>query len=169
MQMKSSNTFKSVNRSLDSSRKSTSVIDHKAYQHYIQNSKIATREEVANYVEHGKLISSFYKIVSEQILESKGGVYIKGFGYFGIMKLMKMPVKRFDMQERKMKLNTKNEMFNTYFVPISKNNLFRLYTFDMSFSRDYFKAFLDKINQGYRYMFNASLFYSDLRKVGAKI
>ena len=161
--------FNTANRSLDSTRKSTSVIDHKAYQYYIQNSKIASREEVENYVEHGKLISSFYKIVSEQILESKGGVYIKGFGYFGIMKLMSIPVKRFDMKDKKTKLNTKTEMFNTYFVPISKNNLARLYTFDMSFSRDYFKAFLEKINQGYRYTFNASLFYSDLRKVGARI
>lgn len=167
--MKSNNTFKSVSKSLDSTRKSTSLIDHKAYQYYIQNSKITSREEVANYVEHGKLISSFYKIVSEQILESKGGVYIKGFGYFGIMKLMKIPIRKRDVKDWKIKLNTKTEMFNTYFVPISKNNIFRLYTFDMSFSKGYFDAFIARINAGYRYTFNASLFYSDLRKVGARI
>lgn len=64
--------------------KKTSVIDHKAYQFYKKKAKYGSRENVAHYVEYGKIISEFYKIASEQLIEDPDGVYVDFLGYFGI-------------------------------------------------------------------------------------
>jgi len=146
---------------------SFSIIDYKAYQHYIKNSKLANRKDVANYVEHGKIISEFYKIAGEKLTEASGGVFIENLGYFGIIQEMKKKLAR-DRQTGQLKMNTKtdNVIYNIAFVPIDKSNIFRPWVFDYAFTAKIKKALCEKLKSGMTYSFNASLFFNKLRKTG---
>ena len=154
--------FKSNKRKLTSEGESFSMIDHKAYVYYRESSELANRELVAHYVEYGKLISEFYEIVSDEIADSKGGVFIENFGYFGLMKHNKpRKIKRNKEGEKVLDLD---DNFFIAFVPISKNNKRRMYTFDLGFSKKCRNKIKKRLREGYRYLFNASLFYHKLKK-----
>lgn len=146
---------------------SFSIIDYKAYQYYISNSNLANRKDIANYVEHGKIISEFYKIAGEKLVEASGGVFLEGLGYFGIIQEMKKKL-TLDRQTGQKKINTKtdNVIYNIAFVPIDKSNVFRPWVFDYAFTAKIKKALSQKLKAGMKYSFNASLFFNKLRKTG---
>lgn len=149
---------------------SFSITDHKAYQYYKDNSKLANRQDVANYVEHGKIISEFYRIAGEKLTEASGGIFLDGLGYFGIIQEMKKKLTH-SRQTGELKINTKtdNVIYNIAFVPIGKDSLLRPWVFDYSFCRAIKKELCNKLNSGKKYSFNASLFFNKLRKVGNDI
>ena len=155
--------FKSKTKSLTSSNESFSMVDHKAYVFYKNNSKLANRQLVAHYVEYGKLISTFYKIVIKNISNTKGGVFIDNFGYFGVLRYNKKAKIVYNLKTKKRGINTE-ENFWISFIPISKNNKRRLFLFDLSFSKNLRKLVSNNLTKGYRYKFNASLFFSKLKK-----
>lgn len=146
---------------------SFSIIDHKAYSYYLKNSKLANRQDISKYSEHGKIISMFYKIVGEKIVESDGGVFIEGLGYFGIIQEMN---KKMFMDkrtgEKMFNPKTDNIIYNIGFVPITKDNVFKPWVFDYSFTKAIKKSLSEKLKSGKKYSFNASLFFNKLRKTG---
>jgi hypothetical protein len=146
---------------------SFSIIDYNSYKYYLDNSKLANRQDIANYVEHGKIISEFYRIAGEKIVEASGGVFLEGLGYFGIIQEMKKKLAH-DRQTGELKLNPKtdNIIYNIAFVPIDKDNTFRPWVFDYAFSRKIKKALCNSLKAGKTYSFNASLFFNKLRKTG---
>lgn len=150
--------------------KSFSIIDHKAYQYYKDNSKLANRKDVENYVEHGKIISEFYRIAGEKLTESSGGIFIENLGYFGIIQEMKKKLMH-SREDGQLKMNPKtdNVIYNIAYVPISKDNIFRPWVFDYTFTTKIKKALCAKLKSGKRYSFNASLFFNKLRKTGNDI
>lgn len=169
----SENSFKFLTRwrgrrqTIKSIGGSFSIIDHKAYQYYKENSKLANRQDVANYVEHGKIISEFYKIAGKKLTEADGGIFLKGLGYFGIIQEMKKKLAH-SRQTGELKVNSKtdNIIYNIAFVPIDKDNILRPWVFDYAFSDSIKKALCEKLKAGKKYSFNASLFFNKLRKIG---
>lgn len=155
--------LRSKTAKLTEDRESFSMIDHKAYVFYKNKSNLNSRELVAHYVEYGKLISAFYKIVIKNIAETKGGVFINNFGYFGVLKYNKKSSMYFDQENKRYSINT-DDNFWISFIPISKNNKRRVFLFDLSFSKNLKKLVSANLTKGYRYVFNASLFFSKLKK-----
>jgi hypothetical protein len=149
---------------------SFSIINYKAYQYYINNSKLANREDISDYVEHGKIISEFYRIAGEKIVEASGGLFIENFGYFGIIQEMKKKP-AMDRRTGNLFLNPKtdNIIYNIAFVPIDKTNIFRPWVFDYAFIKPIKKALCKQLKSGMIYSFNASLFFNKLRKTGNDI
>lgn len=147
--------------------KSFSIIDHKAYQYYNTNSKLSSRENVANYVEHGKIISEFYKLAGEKLLEASGGIFLDNLGYFGIIQEMGKRVAH-DRSDGSIRLNPKtdNIIYNIGYVPIDKSNLFKSWVFDYSFSTKVKNGLCKSLKSGKKYTFNASLFFNKLRRIG---
>lgn len=156
-------TYYSRSKRLPDDWSTTSMIDHKAYVWYRNNSKLVSRADVADFVEYGKIMTAFYKIVAKEIAETKGGVFIDNFGYFGVLKYLKPSYTTMDfaLGERVMVTGDK---FWLGFVPISKNNKRKLFTFDLSFSKILTKQLSNNLSKGYRYMFNASMFFYKLKK-----
>jgi hypothetical protein len=146
---------------------SFSIIDHKAYQYYMQNSKLFNRKDVENYVEHGKIISMFYKIAGEKLIEAPGGIFLEGLGYFGIIQEMKKKLYH-NRATGVLEMNPKtdNTIYNIGYVPINKENSFKTWVFDYSFTNKIKKALCISLKSGNKYSFNASLFYNKLRKTG---
>lgn len=149
---------------------SFSIADHKAYQYYKENSKLANRQDVANYVEHGKIITEFYRIAGQKLTEASGGIFLEGLGYFGIIQEMKKKLTH-DRQTGELKMNPKtdNIIYNIAFVPIDKDNILRPWVFDYSFTPVIKKELCNKLKAGKKYSFNASLFFNKLRKIGNDI
>lgn len=156
--------------SLGELEKSFSIIDHKAYQHYINNSKMANRKDVSNYVEHGKIISMFYKIAGEKLVEARGGLFLEGLGYFGIIQEMSNRPSH-NRSDGSILLNPKtdNKIYNIAYVPIDKTNVLKTWVFDYSFCVSVKKALSVSLKSGKKYSFNASLFFHRLRKAGNNI
>lgn len=147
--------------------KSFSITDHKAYQHYKNNSELSTRENVANYVEHGKIISEFYRLAAEKLIEASGGIFLENLGYFGIIQEMGKRTAH-DPVDGSIRFNprTDNIIYNIAYVPIDKSNIFKSWVFDYSFSPKVKGSLCKSLKSGKKYTFNASLFFNKLRKVG---
>lgn len=148
--------------SLPEEGSSFSIVDYKAYQYFNKNSKLATRDNVSHYVEHGKIISEFYKVVSEQIVEKEGGVFLDGLGYFGVIQQFQKKATYYDHSKNKISLNTKtdNKIYNLAFVPIPKrNSFFKTWVFDYSFNRRTKSELSKNLKEGKKYSFNSSLFF----------
>ncbi len=146
--------------------KNYSTIDHPAYVFYRDKTKIGTRQTVAHYVEYGKLISKFYEIVNEELAESQGGVYIKGLGYFTVMKYFK-PAKfriyKYPGKSNERLLTFLEDCYYIAFIPISKNVRRKLYVLDGAYTVKFKKKLMENMRKGYKWACNASLFYRDKR------
>jgi len=154
-------------KSLGEIKNSFSLRDYPAYQYYRDNSKLANLKDVENYIEHGKIVSKFYELVGEKITEASGGVFIEGLGYFGVIQEMGKVVAH-NLTDGSVRLNPKtdNKVYNLAFVPIEKENVFKSWVFDYSFSTKVKKGLCNKLKAGKKYTFNASLFFSKLRGRG---
>ena len=133
----------------------TSLIDFKAYVFYREKSKLATRETVQHYIEYGKLISEFYRIVAEKIVEDPDGVYIDFLGYFGVMCYEDRNF-RYDFAKKK-KVLTDKYAFKLMFVPNKRHLL--AWVADNNFSlklRQSLKKSIKTTNR--EYTFNCGLF-----------
>jgi len=157
-----------TNRANIDAIKTYSTIDHKAYVFYRERTKIGTRKTVEHYVAYGKLISEFYKILGEELADSTGGVYVKGLGYFSVLKYFKTAKMNMRMNPETKKyekfLNYKEDYFYIAFVPISKNIKRKLFLMDFSYTKGFKKKIVDNIIKGQRWMCNAGLFYLNKRQ-----
>lgn len=143
-----------------------SIINHKSYRFFLDNKKITERKDVKNYVEYGKIISEFYRIVGEKMVESTGGVYIEDLGYFGVVQEF---VKRSSTYTGpKLNLHTDRMVYNLAYVPIDKTNNFKSWTFDYSFVDSVKKKLSKALKKGKKYTFNPSLFFNNVRVTKAK-
>lgn len=146
--------------------KIVSIIDHKAYRFYLDHSKIANREDVKHYVEHGKILAQAYEIIGEKIVESEGGIFIEGFGYFGVVQASKGMYRDAPHLQKKLNPATDNIIYRIGFVPISKNNNLKPWVFDSSYYKSIKQGLKKALKSGKKYSFNASLFFNFLRKKG---
>lgn len=152
--------------------KTFSLVNHKAYQFYKSVSKLNNRKDVKDFVEHGKLLSLFYKKIGEKIATSKGGIFIEGLGYFGMLMYPEVgkPYTAFNGKEIETKLNFKTDglIYTIVFVPISKDNELLEWTMDKAFTEAVRKRVSEEIIGGMRYTFNPTLFLDKLKKKTVK-
>jgi hypothetical protein len=137
-----------------------SVSDHAAYVWYRENSEHCNRKDVENWIDYRKTIRSFYEIASDMLVNSKGGMYIDNFGYFGFMKYRgNFTRTNFFKPAQSSKLLTADDIYYTVFIPISKNKRALTYLFDRAYKKVFLNKLTKKLKEGYHYMFNASLFF----------
>lgn len=138
----------------------TSIIDFKSYQSFRDNNRdICTRENVPNYVEHGKILSLFYRKIGEYVTKSSEGVWIDKLGYFGVLNtnLKKNPkgFKFFD----EFNWETKGYAFCLYFMPYQNSSLlFRTFSMDYSFNPKIKSNLSKQLKKRFRYNFNGFMF-----------
>ena len=106
----------------------------------------------------GKLHKVFWEIVGEMLVESTGGVYLKGVGYFFILKTVKKAKHNLSMFKTTdfitFNLHTDGYMFNPSFLPY-KNSPFGFWSIDSSFSHGIRKELSKKLRSGYLYKMHA--------------
>lgn len=142
-----------------------SVIDYEAFKFYRENSKLRNTNHTNNYVEHGKILSAFYKRVGEKIPKSSGGVFIEGLGYFG--GVIDMHKKYTGYFGRSINLNriTSGYKFFLIFIPISKDNALREWVADSNFTSLIKGNFSKALKNGIKFKFSPYYF---IKKYGHK-
>jgi len=145
---------------------SFSVIDYQAFKHYRDNNKYRNAVNTPNYVEHGKILSRYYELIGEKLVDSTGGVFIEGMGYFGAVIDPKITVVSYFGQE-KLLINKQTSGYNYMltFVPISKDSVLREFVADNSFSKKVKKAFSASLKAGKKYSFNFLPFFKKFGKM----
>lgn len=144
--------------------KPKSITDHPEYVIFRESHKdICTRDRVADFIEYRKLVNAFFNYIGEIMCESSEGVFIEGFGYFGV--LVYSPVSFayhwHPGATRDILLNYHSDglMFSPIFIPVRGDATLRTFTFDYTFSvRNMKKKLSKKIFEGKKYRFNACPF-----------
>lgn len=139
---------------------SFSVIDYAAFKFYRENNKYRNPENTKNYVAHGKILSKFYEKVGQKLVQSSGGVFIDGLGYFGAVIDPRVHLTSYFGQEKLLiNKNTSGYSYALAFVPISKDNILREFVADNSFSTKVKKEFSQALKSGKKYSFNFLSFF----------
>lgn len=139
--------------------KTASLVDYNSYKHYRDNAKRRNVSNTPNYIEHGKIISQFYRKVGEKISTSEGGVFIEDFGYFsGIVDTVKTFTSYINTTSIMLNRITSGYKFYLIFIPISKDDLLREWVADSSFTAKIRKSFSDAIKSGVKFKFNPQFF-----------
>jgi hypothetical protein len=138
---------------------------HDAYVWYRERSEFCNREDVKDFIDYGKILREYYKIMTEMLLESKNGAFIQDFGYIGFLKYQGNHKKYRQFEKDKpAKLLTVEDVYYTSFIPIMRNRKCRMYSMDSSYSKSFRTDLIEKLKQGYNYMFSASLFFLKAKK-----
>lgn len=138
-----------------------SVIDYQSFKHYREKSNLRNKQNTPNYVEHGKILSLFYKKIGEKIVKGTGGVFIENLGYFGAVLDPIIQIRSY-CQQNKLLINksTSGYSYCLAFIPIAKDNILREWVADGSFSTKVKKPFSEAIKAGKKYSFNFLSFYN---------
>ena len=123
-----------------------SVTDSAAFKHYRENAKYRDMEFTNHISVYKKVISEFYKKIGDALVESEGGVYIKGFGYFTVMMYPKKYIVRVPYNtDGFANFKTSNYLYvPTFFGQSGKNPLLNLWVMDRTFSRRAVKSRIHK-------------------------
>lgn len=137
----------------------TSIVDYKAFKFYREKTKLRDKENTPNYVEHGKILSKFYKKIGEAIVKSEGGVVIENLGYFsGIVDTVKSYPIFVNTNSILLNRRTSGYKFFLIFIPLSKDDLLREWVADSSFTSKIKKSFSNALNSGVKFTFNPQFF-----------
>jgi hypothetical protein len=147
-----------ISSSLKGVGKSFSIIDYAAFKYYRETSLYGKEKVIPDYKKHGKVLSAFYKKVGDNLVEASGGVFVKNFGYFSILRDFNKPM-YFDFKTLKFKLNslTDGAMYTISFIPSRTSTVLRAWVFDYNFVPRVKHALRDALKNGKRYNFHYNL------------
>lgn len=124
------------------------------YNEYVRKKRIAKRDRVDKY-ELMKIAMAIFKEIGLQITETRGGVFIKNFGYFFIWK-----TNRKMTFGTKYKWNNKRPQYNHHseyyrympvFYPAGGPLNLRFWTMDYKFHHKVKSGIKIKLKQGFKY------------------
>lgn len=130
------------------------LLTYAMHKHYVNNYK-RTRPRTL-HAKHRKefldIVSTFYRVIGEQLVEREGGVCIKELGYFFIWKIPKKIVYNMVLPEKgwdtKFNYHTNHVMYSPVFIA---NKKFRYWYMDKAFKQPLKKALKYKIIEGKKY------------------
>lgn len=143
-------------------QKKKSICDFEAYKDYRENNRaIATRDNVENFIDYGKVVSKFFEKIGEYVVTSSDGVVIDGLGYFGVVNT-NMKVTQLDRRQKvfedEFNWETKGYCFSLFFVPENRlPKLIKSYTLDYTFARHVKQKLSLSLKSGNKYNFKPSI------------
>jgi hypothetical protein len=101
-----------------------------------------------------KLVTAFFRIVSEEIPEAKGGVSLRGIGYFFVHRIPKKLKFKTKTPGKSIELNynhhTDHRVFSPLFIP-RRTLALQPWAMDGKFSASVKKKLANNLRNGYRY------------------
>lgn len=122
---------------------------HAAFTAYYRKRKFSKYEK-ASADEFSKICSAILKEIATQIIESRGGVFIKNFGYFFVWRTQRRaPSKHFvgDLYN----YHTNHYMYKPVFVPAAGPTNMKFWSMDNKFSRYVKQGIAKKLRGGFKY------------------
>jgi hypothetical protein len=142
-----------------------SVKDRAAYKFYKANKDIAKKNKVTTFEEWLRIINACYKQIEENVTAKKGGVMIKGLGYFAIwMSPLKMKRKTFNRGKYVDIYNdhTDHHIYHpSLFTNLESGSALKHFTMDREFHQKITRTIAKELRKGVRYV----LRYTALKKI----
>ena len=110
----------------------------RAYKYYKSNAVHRDKEATYTHSKYSTIVNSFYKIITRDLLEKEGGVFIKNLGYFTIIRHPKKQVVKVNYKNGKEFFNTDTNNYlwtPTFFGFARGRGLLKFWTMDRTFSR----------------------------------
>lgn len=124
------------------------------YNAYCKRKKISKYEKV-DKVTLIKIAGNIFKEIALQMVESKGGVLIKNFGYFFVWKTQARGTYgekyKSTPNEPHFNYHTKNFYYKPIFIPAAGPNNMRYWSMDHKFSLAVRKGIKEKLVSGFKY------------------
>lgn len=128
-------------------RGKVSVNSQEAYRYYKALAKHRTKENTYTHADYSKFINAFYSKVGRDLVEKEGGVFLKGLGYFTILKHPKKQVVKVPYKGGMEFFNdkTNNYLWTPSFFGFAKGRgLLKFWSMDRTFSKRRIKNLLHK-------------------------
>lgn len=123
------------------------INDQRAYRYYKEKARYRNNENTYTHADYSKIITSFYRKVSRDLIEKPGGVFLKNLGYFTILKHPKKQVVKVPYLNGKEFFNnkTKNYLWTPSFFGFGVGRtLLKYWVMDRTFSKLHVKEKLHK-------------------------
>lgn len=140
-----------------------------AYRRYKARNKTA-KTKIDSVVEYRRLTNKLFEIIADELIDREGGVYIKGLGYFAVVRSYHKMTKFREVEGNWLRftdylMKTKGYhyspfLFNSF---LSHQQLCR-WTMNLTFSRNIRKRITEKIAKGHQYKF----YYEEIRNTFKK-
>lgn len=129
------------------------LLDYSTHKYYVNNYKRTRPKELhaKSRKEFLDILSTFYQIIGEQLLEREGGVCIKELGYFFIWEIprkMNYDLLNKDGYTSKFNYATDHKMYSPILIPAKRIKYWYL---DKAFTAPIKKGLRDKLRAGKRY------------------
>lgn len=129
------------------------LLEYSTHKYYVNNYKRTRPKELhaKSRKEFLDIISTFYQIIGEQLVEREGGVCIKELGYFFIWKIPRKM--HYDLMGKegyvtKFNYDSDHVMYSPILIPAKR---MRYWYLDKAFNNAVKKALRDKIRSGKKY------------------
>jgi nucleoid DNA-binding protein len=104
----------------------------------------------------GRYMNTCFNIISDQLLEKPGGVYIHNFGYFCILQRPKRKAikykNKYGYTKENFNTKTKSYVYNLVFIPVKHiRNSLSVWSMDRTFKRSVRMRLRMKLRSGVRY------------------
>ena len=150
----------------------SSVLDRKyltgqeAFSFYKDNSKHRKIENTPNLAAYRKIVVSFYDKIAENMIESKGGVFIGGFGYFVVLlnPIRKVQRPTYNKETFYLNAHSNSRVYHPTFIPMTTNYDLQFFVMDRAFTRGVRRRISEKLKLGHKYRNHFGLMMSLFRK-----
>ena len=159
-------TRENINRTIG---KSINFASSKSFSFYLKRIRGNKKKHMAKKSDmfYKAVLNCYTKLIAEKMIENPDGVYIEGLGYFGMLliKTGGTNVKVFNRELREVHEefellpHSDGMTFSPHFVPIEKTQMFRTWVMDCSFYGPLKRRMVSKLLKGFKYNFQAPLFY----------
>lgn len=124
------------------------------YNLYVKRKRVAKRDRVDKY-ELMKIVMAIFKEIGKQIVETKGGVCIKNFGYFFVWKTQSKMFfgGNYKSNEKKKQFNHHSEYYRytPIFYPAGGPLNLRFWAMDYKFHHQVNQGITNKLKQSFKY------------------
>lgn len=143
----------------------SSILTRDSWKFYKERCGKANRTSKVNRDNHSNVLSRFFEIASDRLLENKSGVYLKDLGYFCIMMYPKrmMLRSRYDKNGGKhLNLHTDHRVYSPQWIHRMENfGGYSTWTMDRTFSESTIRRPLaEKLRSGKKYSMELTLIES---------
>ncbi len=119
------------------------------------NKKRVAKKDIADKYELMKIVLAIFKEVGKQIVNSKGGVCIKNFGYFFVWKTLAKTTfgEKYKWNDKREQYNhhSNNYRYTPVFVSAGGPINLKFWSMDYKFSDNVKQGIKSKIKQGFEY------------------
>lgn len=138
------------------------ILDRQAFSYYRKRAKFRNKDNTKNLQDWRRIVIKFYDKIGDNLVDSEGGVFIKGLGYFSVIVYpKKVYAKSIFNKDGFANFHTDNYIFMPTLFGFAKGYpLLNFWSMDRTFVSKIKEGIYNKIMAGMRYKTYVSTLYT---------